>query len=89
MQVGLTPKQEAELQGHTLETWRTSQLRLSKQKLSSKKISRYVGVSGARKHAGRWRVAVRTSVGRVDRTCRTEEDAARAYDRILLQDKGR
>lgn len=79
IQVGLSADHSAELQGHTLETW---------QRLHAKDLtSRFLGVCQAKN--GRWRMQARLSKGRVHRICQTEEEAASAYDLLVLQDKGR
>lgn len=83
MQVGLTPEHRAQLQGHTLQTWQA----LQQQRRHARDTSRFIGVCQAEN--GRWRMQVGVSKGRVRLTCQTEEEAAAAYDMVVLQDKGR
>ena len=86
MQVGLTPEQKAELGGYTLVSWKAQQRRLAVRR--SRGTSPYIGVR-RRGIRGSWRVQASTSTHIVRRNCATEELAAAAYDRLMLEDQGR
>ncbi len=88
LQVGLTTEQKAELDKHSAATWKAQQLHDSKKAKYSRGSSSFIGVS-VRENGRSWRAMAITSGGRKSVTCPTEEEAARAYDKMVLQDQGR